>query len=56
MNQQQEPLVSLVTPVYNGETYLRDCIESALSQTYKNFEYIIINNCSNDGTLAIAEE
>lgn len=56
MNQKQEPFVSLVTPVYNGEAYLRDCIESVLSQTYRNFEYIILNNCSDDGTLAIAEE
>ena len=49
-----EPLVSVVTPVYNGEPFLAECIESILSQTYKNFEYHIVNNCSTDRTLEIA--
>jgi glycosyltransferase involved in cell wall biosynthesis len=48
------PLVSILTPVYNCERYLVECIESVLNQTYKNWEYIIINNCSTDSTLAIA--
>ena len=51
-----DPLVNILTPVYNGELYLRACIESVLAQTYSNWEYIILNNCSKDGTLAIAEE
>lgn|SRR5579871_75937 len=49
------PLVSIVTPVYNGEAYLEECIESVLAQTYPNFEYLIINNCSKDRTGEIAE-
>src|SRR5579872_7007531 len=49
------PLVSIVTPVYNGEAYLEECIESVLAQTYTNFEYIIVNNCSKDRTGEIAE-
>ena len=52
----EEPFVSVVTPVYNGEPYLAECIESVLNQTYKNFEYIIVNNCSKDRTLEIAQE
>ena len=48
------PLVSILTPVYNGAEYLAECIESVLRQTYQNYEYIIVNNCSTDGTLAIA--
>lgn len=56
MSVQYEPFVSLVTPVYNGAAYLRDCIESVLAQTYKNWEYIIVNNCSDDETLTIAEQ
>jgi glycosyltransferase involved in cell wall biosynthesis len=56
MSAQHDPLVSVVTPVYNGEAYLRECIESVLSQTYSNLEYIIVNNCSRDRTLDIAEE
>src|SRR6266853_4979230 len=56
MNSKQEPLVSVVTPVYNGESYLRECIESVLTQTYTRWEYVIVNNCSTDRTLEIAQE
>lgn len=56
MNAQNGPLVSVVTPVYNGAEFLRECIESVLSQTYQHWEYIIVNNASTDGTLDIAEE
>ncbi|NGZ09613.1 MAG: glycosyltransferase family 2 protein [Nitrospira sp. LK70] len=49
-----EPLVSIVTPVYNGQKYLSECIESVLAQTYANWEYAIVNNCSTDKTLEIA--
>jgi glycosyltransferase involved in cell wall biosynthesis len=56
MSQNEQPLVSVLTPVYNGEAYLADCVESILAQTYSNFEYIIVNNCSKDGTLEIAEK
>jgi glycosyltransferase involved in cell wall biosynthesis len=52
----QEPLVSVVTPVYNGEGYLRECIESVLAQTYTRWDYTIVNNCSSDRTLEIARE
>jgi glycosyltransferase involved in cell wall biosynthesis len=48
------PLVSVVTPVYNGEEHLAECIESVLSQTYSNWDYAIVNNCSTDRTLEIA--
>jgi glycosyltransferase involved in cell wall biosynthesis len=51
-----QPLVSVVTPVYNGEAYIAECIESIMAQTYSNWEYIIVNNRSTDGTLAIAEK
>lgn len=50
-----QPLVSVMTPVYNGEKYLRECIESVLAQTYDHWEYIIVNNCSTDQTLEIAK-
>jgi glycosyltransferase involved in cell wall biosynthesis len=51
-----QPLVSVITPVYNGDAYLRECIESVLHQTWENFEYIIVDNCSSDDSLAIARE
>ena len=51
----EEPLVTVLTPVYNGETYLAECIESVLAQTYSNWRYIIVNNKSTDRTGEIAE-
>ena len=45
--------VSVVTTVYNGEAYLQESIDSILGQTYKNLEYIIVNDGSNDGTIDI---
>jgi len=53
-NTQSLPLVSIVTPAYNEEKHLAQCIESVLRQTYSNWDYTIVNNCSRDGTLAIA--
>jgi glycosyltransferase involved in cell wall biosynthesis len=55
MNAASQPLVSVLTPVYNGEKYLVECIESVLAQTYQNWEYCIVNNCSTDRTLEIAQ-
>jgi glycosyltransferase involved in cell wall biosynthesis len=49
-----DPFVSILTPVYNGDQYLSECIESVLAQTYSSWEYIIVNNCSTDKTLEIA--
>jgi glycosyltransferase involved in cell wall biosynthesis len=48
MSTYEQPLVSIVTPTYNMGAYLAECIESVLMQDYKNFEYIVINNCSTD--------
>jgi glycosyltransferase involved in cell wall biosynthesis len=55
MASKEDPLVSVVTPVYNTEEYLRECIESILEQSHTNFEYIIVDNCSTDGSAGIAE-
>lgn len=52
----EQPLVSVVTPVYNGHAYLAESIESVLSQTYQNWELIILNNGSSDDSLALAND
>lgn len=49
-----EPLVSVVTPFYNTREFLQECIESVLRQTYGNWEYILIDNQSTDGSSEIA--
>src|SRR5690606_33082192 len=49
-------LVSVVTPVYNGAKYLRECIESVLAQSYGDLEHVILDNASSDETRDIAEE
>jgi glycosyltransferase involved in cell wall biosynthesis len=49
-----QPLVSIVTPIYNEEEHLAECIESVLAQSYHNWDYTIVNNCSTDKSLEIA--
>jgi glycosyltransferase involved in cell wall biosynthesis len=48
------PIVSIVTPFYNTREYLAECIESVLRQTWANWEYVLVDNCSTDGSSAIA--
>ena len=50
------PLVSVVTPFYNTRNFLAECIESVLCQTYTNWEYILVDNCSTDGSSDIANK
>ena len=49
-NKNKEDLISIVIPAYNHEKYIEECIESIISQTYKNIELIIINDGSTDLT------
>lgn len=47
------PLISVVIPSYNHEKFIRECVDSVLEQTYENFELIIIDDGSRDGTADI---
>ncbi|MFT3753406.1 MAG: glycosyltransferase [Paludibacter sp.] len=50
------PLVSIITPTYNHEKYIGDCIQSVQSQTYENWEMIIVDDGSTDDTYSIAKK
>jgi len=49
-----QPLVSIVTPVYNGADHIAESLESVLAQTHQNWECIVVNNCSTDASAEVA--
>lgn len=52
----QNPLVSVIVAAYNAEKYIRRCLDSILAQTMPDFEVIVVNDGSTDGTPAILDE
>ena len=54
MNENQ-PLVSIIMPVYNCERFLSESIESVISQSYKNWELLIVDDGSKDKSVSIIE-
>src|SRR6266446_7917265 len=51
---QERPLVSIIVPVFNGERYLRDSLDSILAQTYPRTEIFVMDDASTDGTREVA--
>ena len=51
-----EPLVSIITPVYNAERFLEDTIKSVQKQSYKNWELVLVDDCSKDSSSEIIEK
>ncbi len=47
--------VTIITPIFNANNYLKDCISSIISQNYNNIEYIVIDGSSDDGSISIIE-
>ena len=56
MRNKKNPVVSVLMPNYNCEKYISEAIESILNQTYKNFEFIIIDDCSTDNSWEIIKK
>ena len=52
----KSPKISVVMPVYNGQNHLREAVASILGQTFTDFELILIDDGSTDGTGEILEE
>lgn len=51
-----QPLISVIIPVYNVENYLRECVDSVINQTYKNLEIILVDDGSTDSSGKICDE
>ena len=55
MHKDQQPLVSIIVPIYNVEHYLDDCVQSIVDQTYTNLEILLVDDGSPDGCSAICD-
>lgn len=55
MTTNQPPKVSVIVPAYNVQAYVKECVESLKSQTFEDFEAIVINDGSTDGTLSVIQ-
>lgn len=51
-----EPFISVLSPFYNIRPFLAECIESVLAQSHRNFEYILVDNHSTDGSVEVAND
>ena len=56
MNTIEQPLVSIIIPVYNAKAHLEACVQSILDQSYKNFELLLIDDGSSDGSSELCDE
>lgn len=56
MKESNYPKVSVIMGAYNTGKYIEECIESVLNQTFQDFEFIIINDCSTDYTLEVIKK
>ena len=50
------PAISVIIPMYNTEQYIEECLQSLLNQTLKNFEVIVVDDCSTDNSVAVVQK
>ncbi|EAM0391635.1 glycosyltransferase family 2 protein, partial [Campylobacter jejuni] len=50
------PLISIIIPIYNVAPYLKECLDSVINQSYKNLDIVLVDDGSDDGSLDIALE
>lgn len=55
MTANSNPLISIIIVTYNGILYVSECLDSIICQTYKNFEIVVVDNSSSDGTIELIE-
>ena len=55
LSSQKNCQVSVIIPMYNAEKYIGECLDSLLAQTFKDFEVIVVNDCSTDNSVAVVE-
>ena len=48
-------MISIIVPIYNAENYLKSCLDSVLSQTFKDFEVLMVNDGSTDSSATICQ-
>ena len=53
---EQQPLVSIITPVYNAEKLIVETMQSVLEQTYTNWEHLLIDDCSSDNSAEVIKD
>ena len=56
MNTMKQPLVSIIIPVYNAKAHLEACVQSILDQSYQQFELLLIDDGSSDGSSGLCDE